>query len=66
MPNKLNHLQKRYAQKYIEEGGEQYQSMVDRVLMAAQQHLQTHPEYGSLSSIANFAHIPKQGPTWHR
>ena len=52
MPNKLNHLQKRYAQKYVEEGEEQYQSMVDHVVEIAQEYLQIHPKYGSLPSLA--------------
>ena len=44
-PNKLFHLQKRYAQKYVEEGGKEYIAMIDKVLALAEEHLLAHPEY---------------------
>ncbi|CAD6589288.1 MAG: Glutamate--tRNA ligase mitochondrial [Alectoria sarmentosa] len=31
-PNKLIHLQKRYAQKYVEEEGKEYLAMIDKIL----------------------------------
>ena len=37
------YLQKRYAEKYVEEGGKQYLAMVDRILAVAEQHLHSHP-----------------------
>jgi len=48
-PDKLVHLQKRYAQKYANEEGEEYNAMVDGVIVVAQQHLEVHPEYGEFS-----------------
>ena len=42
-PNKLIHLQKRYAQKYVEEEGNEYLAMIDRVFAVVEQHLQAHP-----------------------
>ncbi|KAL6721560.1 Glutamate--tRNA ligase mitochondrial [Lecanora helva] len=43
-PNKLVHLQKRYAQKYVSESQEYFASMVVRVLEVAQKHLENHPK----------------------
>lgn len=43
-PNKLLHLQKRYAQKYVEEEGKEYLAMIDRILAVVEQHLQARPE----------------------
>ncbi len=39
-PTKLMYLQKKYAKKYIEEGGAVFESMVDRVYAIAEQSIQ--------------------------
>jgi hypothetical protein len=43
-PNKLVHLQKRYAQRYVEEGRENYNSMVNKLLGIVEQRLEANPE----------------------
>ena len=36
-PYKLKWLQRKYAQKYAEEGGDMFESMVDRITALAQE-----------------------------
>lgn len=56
-PNKLLHLQKRYAQRYANEEGEEFNTMIDGVIVVAQQHLEAHPEYDEIfPSFRNIAH----------
>lgn len=38
------HLQKRYAEKYVEEGGKEYLAMIDKIFAVVEQHLQAHPQ----------------------
>ena len=45
MPEKLSFLQKKYAEKYVQEDGVMLQSMIQRVLAFAEQYLQEHPQY---------------------
>ncbi|KAL2048544.1 hypothetical protein N7G274_000456 [Stereocaulon virgatum] len=43
-PLKLFHLQGRYAEKYIKEGGKEYESMIDRLHTVVAKHLAECPE----------------------
>ena len=50
-PGKLMYLQKRYAQLYVEERGEEHKGMVEAVVDVALRHLHAHPQYaGSLQA----------------
>ena len=44
LPYKLLHLQKHYAQKYVEEGGREYTVMIDQLQNIVKQYLTVHPE----------------------
>jgi glutamyl-tRNA synthetase len=42
-PLKLFHLQRRYAEKYVKEGGKEYESMIDRLHTVVAKHLAEYP-----------------------
>lgn len=44
MPEKLTFLQKKYAQKYIKEEGERFESMVQQVLAVAERKAKERPK----------------------
>ena len=49
MPEKLKFLQKKHAQRYIEERGPMFQSMVQDVSRLVQEYSQLYPECVPLS-----------------
>ena len=57
VPTKLKHLQKRYAQKFVEEKGKQWDSMVKRLLVEVQQQSMARSEYATFSCEDNNAYI---------
>lgn len=44
-PGKLYYLQKKYARKYCEENGNQFESMVDRVMTIVKDSIKLHQGY---------------------
>lgn len=42
-PTKLFYLQRKYAVKYVEENGRDFDSMVERVSAIAEENLKSHP-----------------------
>lgn len=45
MPEKLKYLQKKHAQRYIEERGPMFNSIIEDVTKLIQEYLQLYPEY---------------------
>ena len=44
LPEKLVFFQKKYAEKYISEDGVMFNSMIQKVLVVAEQYLAEHPQ----------------------
>ena len=53
MPEKLKYLQKKHAQRYIEERGPMFNSIVQDVIKLTQEYLELYPEYVLLQLGAN-------------
>ena len=45
MPEKLKYLQKKHAQRYIEERGPMFDYIVEDIVKLTQEYLQLYPEY---------------------